>query len=156
MADSNAAVTAEFPILIRLARAPEYRLVQARWNRRMLRLPTCDAYRDGPGAHIAVGRGVMDLRMDLGAMASMHRRYIDDVLAHPNTGVLVAVLPDLDEPLGWICWTGLRCHYVDVLAAARRNGVGRRLVQHVRSAAGGPMSATFVTRDGAALLEYLR
>lgn len=156
MADGNAALTEEFPILIRLARAAEQRLVQARWNRRLLRLPTGAPYTDGEGVHVALGRGVMDMRMDRGVLAAMHRRYIDDLLAHPDTGVLIAVLPDLDEPLGWLCWTGARCHYVDVLAAARRNGVARRLVQHVRAAVGRPMTATFVTRDGAPLLEYLR
>lgn len=158
MDDSHAAVAEpiDIAINIRTAKRSEYRLVQARWNRRILRIAKVDAYDRGALEYVSLGRGPTDMRISQNVLALAQRMHADAVLADPSTRVLMATLPDLDEPMGFAVWTGDLLHYVDVLASARRSGVGRKLVQTVRAIHGGPMRATYVTRDGAKLLEYIR
>lgn len=111
-----------------------------------------------PGAgRISIGSPARTMRPWL--WQRMHRGLVDALLDQPDCHVVVAVLSDRPlEPLGWACWTDARVddgrsiptalHYVYVVDAARRHGIGSALLARVPAG----FVPSHETASGAALL----
>ena len=103
-------MTDELQIVIRPMRSDETRFVQATWARRIVRLPGSTS-----GGRPVVKIGPMEMRMevrdgrrvevggmtiDASLLVRAHTMLVDELLE--RSSVLVATLPDVDEPIGWI------------------------------------------------------
>ena len=143
------ALGALIPVVIRLAHPSEYDLVLGTWTNgvadvahsrqngrteryagRYVSLPTDTT--DGKSTrYVSVGRhGMMAEWMWYGMHREWVRQHLQQVtidVAHPTS---------LDEAMGWVAYNPpgehpLVIHFVHVIPAARKRGVGARLLRHV-------------------------
>ncbi len=105
--------------------------------------------RDDFVSQLHLGRldDLLDVSRPLWARAA--RLLIDSLLE--TATVVVATLPEDDNPVGWAAHTEAELHFVHVVPVARRSQIARQLMAHT-----GCSSASFVTARGRPLLRYLR
>ncbi len=146
-------------IVIRPMREGEERFVMATWARRVVRLPSSTSngrpiVKIGPmelrtevrdGRRVEVG----GMAIDASLLVRAHTMLVDELLK--RSSVLVATLPDVDEPIGWIAWEGDTIHFCHVIKSARRCRVAQRLIEHT-----GCSAASHLTAEGRGLTRFLR
>lgn len=139
-------------VLVRPATPEELRLVRDSWTKGASRGDT--RLRGERMLKTGTDRG-----MRRREFAAAHRLWVDVVLEDHEVHVVVAVAEgEPDEALGWCCWSSptgapATLHWVWVRGQARRMGLGRALLAHVREHAAGVPSIAHITPDGSALLE---
>lgn len=119
---------------IRPMAAAEAPLVFDSWTRSTVSTRQLADSRSGSRYVCRIGLDGTNVRTVGWAFFSMHRAWVKQLLAEPETAVLVATLPGHDEAMGWAAVTlpgthPLVLHYVFTVTPARRRGVATALVR---------------------------
>lgn len=131
----------------------ELPLVSDNWSRSFVTAAPSDTVRLRPTATGGALAGW--------AWYEAHRRYVQGLLQHVDTEVIVATPGSVDEAVGWCCFTrpakhALVLHYTYVLRDFRRRGIGRALLEAARKFSDGREPKwSHMTDDGRALLVAL-